>query len=241
MQRMLLAAAAVLFSAGAASAADMPLKAPIAPPVFSWTGFYAGVDGGFAWGKSSGTATNNLFTPGSGPVYNFSTNGPIFGTFGGYKRQFGMFVGGIEYDWQFGANVTGSSGPVPNAFVPVTLYNVSTTVNSYGSLRGRLGLAFDRFLIFATGGWARGNFSTRYAFAGALAPFSANNNATSDGWAAGGGIDYAYTDNVFLRVEYRHTDLKAVSFLDPVAANNTADLGNKIKIDDVRAGVGVKY
>jgi outer membrane immunogenic protein len=235
MQRMLLAAAAVLFSAGAASAADMPVKAPPPPPVYQWTGFYTGIDGGWGWGTSSGALTNSAGTLGS--AYSFSINGPIFGTFGGYQRQFGMFVGGIEYDWQFGANIQGNSGAFPISGI---LYNVSTTAHSYGSVRGRLGLAFDRFLVYGTGGWARGTFSTRYAFAATPnVPFSANNNATSDGWTAGGGIDYLYTDNVFLFLEYRYTTLNAVTFLD--VPNNAADTGNKIKINDVRAGVGVKY
>src|SRR5690242_14402831 len=110
MKKLLVGVAAVLVSAGAASAADMPVKAPIPiPPVYTWTGFYVGLDSGWAWGTSSGTLTTAALTP--AVPYSFSINGPIFGPFGGYQHQFSMVVVGVEADAQFGANLKGSSGP----------------------------------------------------------------------------------------------------------------------------------
>ena len=78
-------------------------------------------------------------------------------------------------------------------------------MKDYASIRGRLGVAFDRFLVFGTGGWAWGNPSTSYALTGA-APF-VTNGGSSKGWTAGAGVDYAFTESVFGRIEYRYTNL----------------------------------
>ena len=80
----------------------------------------------------------------------------------------------------------------------VRTFLVSTAVKDYATARGRLGLAFDRFLVFGTGGWAWGNPLTSYALVGA-APFF-NNDGSSTGWTAGLGVDYAFTDSVVGRI-----------------------------------------
>ena len=68
-------------------------------------------------------------------------------------------------------------------------FTISTTIKDYESVRARLGIAYDRFLVFGTGGCAWGNPSTSYALLGA-APF-ATNAGNSNGWTAGAGVDYA--------------------------------------------------
>ena len=67
----------------------------------------------------------------------------------------------------------------------------------------------------------------------------ATDNATSTkGWTAGAGIEYAFTNNILGRVEYRYTDLGSVSF---VAPGVISELGNKITISDIRAGLSFKF
>ena len=85
-------------------------------------------------------------------------------------------------------------------------------MKDYGSVRGRLGYAVDRFLVFGTGGWAWGNPSTSYALTGA-APF-VNNSRGSTGWTAGLGVEYAFTDYVSGRLEYRYTSLGTSGFMN---------------------------
>jgi outer membrane immunogenic protein len=238
MNKLLIGSAALaVLIAGPAMAADLPpapavapmYKAPVFVPAFSWTGFYVGADGGYGWGNSSGTladAAGAAVAP-----YSYGANGPIAGGFVGGNYQINQFVLGVEADWQW-ADLTGNSGALPSG------HTMSSTVKDYGSLRGRLGFAVDRFLIFGTGGWAWGNWSTSYAVNG-FGPFYSNNASSTSGWTAGAGVEYAFTNNIIGRVEYRYTDLGSSSYTD--VATNSSELGNKVTINDIRAGVSFKF
>ena len=91
--------------------------------------------------------------------YGYSGTGPFAGSFVGGNYQFNRFVLGVEGDWQW-SNLTGSNQALaplrPTGALPSGPFTVSTTTKDYGSIRGRLGIAFDRFLVFGTGGWATG-------------------------------------------------------------------------------------
>jgi outer membrane immunogenic protein len=100
-----------------------------------------------------------------------------------------------------------------------------------------LGVALDRFLVFSTGGWVWGNPLTSYALTDA-APF-VNNGGSSMGWTAGVGIDCAFTDNVFCRIEYRYTNLATAGFLS--VAGNSSEALNHVPINDLRAGLAYKF
>ena len=97
--------------------------------------------------------------------------------------------------------------------------------------------AVDRFLVFGTGGWAWGNPSTSYALTGA-APF-VNNIGSSTGWTAGLGVEYAFTDNISGRLEYRYTSLGTSGFMN--AATNSAVGQKHLPINDLRAGIAYKF
>ncbi len=242
ISRILLAGTAlVTLAVGSAMAADLSrpapapvYKAPPAPLTYDWTGIYIGGDGGYGWGTSSGSVTTIAGAPLA--TYSFNSNGPLAGGFIGGNYQINQFVLGIEGDWQW-SNLTGNSGAIAllGGGGPLT---VSTTVKNYGSIRGRLGVAFDRFLVFGTGGWAWGNYSTSYATP-ALGTFITNNPNSSNGWAAGGGVEYAFTDNFIGRVEYRYTSLGTSSFAN--VPFGVAETGNKVTISDIRAGLEWKF
>jgi outer membrane immunogenic protein len=234
---MLLAGTApLILVSGSAMAADMTpapapaySKAPIMAPALNWTGFYVGGDGGYGFASSSGT----VVTAGFAPVgYSFNVNGPIAGGFVGGNYQMGSYVFGAEADWQW-ANLTGNSGSVSGLGGAAT---IATTVKSYGSARGRLGFAVDHWLLFGTAGWAWGTWSTAYGPAGG--PVAATDSASSSkGWTAGAGVEYAFTNNLLARVEYRYTNLGTVAFTAPTVS----DLGNKVTINDIRAGLAFKF
>ena len=121
-------------------------------------GFYFGADGGYGGQRSAGTLTiaaGAVLTP-----YDYSVTGPFAGSFVGANYQFNRFVLGVEGDWQW-SNLTGNSQSLAplgaTGVLPAGPFTVSTTTKDYGSIRGRLGVAFDRFLVFGTGGWATGN------------------------------------------------------------------------------------
>ena len=213
-------------------------KSPLTRSPYNWTGFYFGADGGYAWQGSTGTlttASGAFLTP-----YSHRVTGPFAGGFIGGNYQFNRFVLGVEGDWQW-SNLMGNSQVLAplgaTGVLPGGPFTVSTTTKDYGSIHGRFGVAFDRFLVFGTGGWAWGNPSTAYALTGA-APFVTTGNK-SGGWTAGAGIEYAITDTILGRIEYRYTNLETSGFVN--VPTNSTDTGTRAPISDFRAGIVYKF
>jgi outer membrane immunogenic protein len=95
----------------------------------------------------------------------------------------------------------------------------------------------DRFLVFGTAGYAWGTWHTNYAFTGGT-PFFTNNVDANSGWTAGGGLEYAFTNNLSARIEYRHTDLGSATASSAAANSFSRDA---MTIDDVRVGFSYKF
>jgi outer membrane immunogenic protein len=149
MKKILLASVALFGFAGAASAADLPVRAaPPAPiiaavPVFTWTGFYVGVNAGFGWN----TNNESVFVPGVGLVDSGSDGGFVGGGQIGYNYQIGSFVLGAEADIQYadlGNNNRNDLLFVTPGFVAA---NNNNNNDWFGTVRARAGVAFDRALI----------------------------------------------------------------------------------------------
>ena len=196
MIKKITAAVIVAFvaSAGSSFAADMPLKAlkaPPLPPVFSWTGFYLGVNGGGAWGRSNHTATpiNTTTNP-------FNISGGMVGGTIGYNWQQGPFVFGLEADID-GTDIKGST------VCPNPAFTCETRNQWLATQRLRLGWAADRALIYITGGAAEGDVRVRDFTPGAS--FAATE--TQVGWAAGGGVEFSLWSNWSAKAEYLHIHL----------------------------------
>src|SRR5215472_3198085 len=177
-----LVAGALALGTTAASAADMPLKAPPIVPVFSWTGFYVGVNAGGVWDRgrfSSDTATYSLppfaFTDTAGLFTGFPGNlvfvpgtFPLPGTVTIDSGRRSSFLGGVQagYNWQSGSTVFGVEGQVDGlkvsrafnfagpalasgTFWAESLTGAGTIERTIeGSLRGRVGQAWDRWLVY---------------------------------------------------------------------------------------------
>jgi outer membrane immunogenic protein len=211
MKRILLASVAALGLAGTASAADLGIRAPIvAPiPVFSWTGCYIGVHGGYGKGQSShGFQFDDVRFPNDEPEYRFTNNfenkGGVYGLQGGCDYQVGRFVFGAEGDYSWAnlkASYTAATDPTE-----VESESFSSKVSSLSSIRGRFGLAEDRALLYATMGWAWAKFKYSYALTDVLEnDFNAASiSSTVDGIVLGAGVNYALTDWLILRAEYLH-------------------------------------
>ena len=225
------------YPAGAPSPA-LVYKSPPAQYAYDWTGIYLGSDGGFGWETAKGTLTDATGAPLTS--YSYRVSGPVAGLFVGGNYQLNRIVLGAEGDWQW-SNLIGNNqilAPLGAAGAfPAGPFTISTTVKDYASVRGRLGFAFDRFLAFGTAGWAWGNPSTSYALVGA-APF-VNQGGRATGWTAGVGVDYAFTDSVFARIEYRYTSLATAGFVS--VATNSAEAPNRLPISDLRAGIAYKF
>ena len=196
-----------------------PLR-PVAPAIdwtgFSWTGFYAGGQIGYAWGANHGGYSYG--TPGglagSDPLIG-DANGIIFGGHAGYNRQFDNWVVGLEGSVD-GTNLVKTSAlavtdPSQNGLNVGTL---KATVQSgvQGAVRARAGYAFGRLLTYAAGGVAFGGFSFQSNLASnssASTAFYAVNNGQSVervGWTIGGGAEWALNRRWSVRGEYRYTD-----------------------------------
>jgi outer membrane immunogenic protein len=228
---VLLAAVAVAAAVTGAKAADMPAKAPVykAPVAqlaapYNWTGFYVGVNGGYGWGKTTG----NFFPSGLG---NFDIDGGLFGAQLGFNYQLSNnFVIGVEADWDW-ANIDGSrSGVTPLGGLTATQ---TMKLKDLGTLRGRIGYAWDRTLLYGTGGFA---WSTRASagvrLSGAFPGFPIADDHSLTGYTLGLGLEYALTQNLSVKGEYLYVHLNPTDFF-------TSDIGADVNM--VRLGLNWRF
>ena len=227
MKKFVVAAAvAALGFVGVASAADMPTKVPVmaAPtPVFSWTGFYLGVQGGAARSNSAidGQAS---FSSNSGTANSsIKDNSGDVGIYGGYIYQFnrGFILGGeADFNWTHLSGVTppfalvsgGADCASAQASTQICVGPVTSSVRWYGTVRGTVGLTADRLLLYATGGLAYGEVESSVAGTLRVAtvnlpPFSVDDSAVRYGWTVGLGTAAKVTDRISLRVQWNYVDL----------------------------------
>lgn len=182
---------AAVMSVSAASAADLPTKAPafVAPvPYYNWTGFYVGADIGGGWGRHDRTVIPTGF------LTEYDSSGILGGIHAGYNWQMQAIVVGLEADFK-ASSIKGDDGGAGGTLD-------ETKLKWLGTVRGRIGYAWDRFLLFATGGWAYANLE-HFNNAAPGQTFDTNRN----GWTLGAGGQYAWTNNLSGRIEYRYYDL----------------------------------
>ena len=214
-----------LVTFGSALAADLPLKAPPAPlppAVYNWSGGYIG--GNIGWANSSGgsgetctsgpaTSVGCAIVPDSG----LHANGALAGVQSGYNWQSGMWVYGIESDFQV-SHVKGSSlaiGTFPDVgggFSPPASYSADQNMDWFGTTRGRIGAAFNNVLIYGTGGVMYGEVQTtqNLQFNSGII-FPAQSNTIRSGWVGGGGIEWAVVQSLSLKFEGLYYDLGSIT------------------------------
>jgi outer membrane immunogenic protein len=222
MKKLFLAGIVVsTFCAASAVAADLPTKAPVstaAPaPILNWTGFYVGIAGGGAWGRST-----HDFTGGTHSSFDVSS-GLVGGTVG-YNWQAGHFLAGLEGDLSWAS----SSGSTVGSPTLCTGGPCTTKLTWIGTARGRVGYVFDMWMPYVTGGVAFGNVGT-----------CENVTCSSDthtGWTIGGGIEARLMANWSAKAEYLYVDLgnhSAYTFIVPHTATLTENI--------VRVGLNYKF
>ena len=232
MNRIVIASAALALTAGPALSADLPTRkgpppapAPIAAP-FSWTGFYLGDDIGGAWGTAEETFSNGAPTGDSNP------SGVIGGGYVGYNQQFGQFVAGVEGD----IAASSVAGSFANATGGTSVGGAS--FDWEGAVRARAGMAFDRALLYVAGGVAFADFS--YKGGPYPPPACCGFSDSRAGYTIGGGVEYAFTDNLIARVEYRYNDFGAAQGgLSPIFPTVIVKVDNGY--NEVRAGLEWKF
>ena len=130
-------------------AAALLQKAPSISHAFTWTGLYIGGDGGYGWNVANAILTTVVGAPLT--AYDYNVHGPFAGVFAGGNYQLGSFVAGVEGDWQRGNLAGNNQTPTPLGAGGASpgLFTISTTIKDDESVRGRLGMAFGRFLCSA--------------------------------------------------------------------------------------------
>lgn len=218
MKKVLLISTAVAaLLGGPALAADMPLKAPQAAPVYGWGGVYFAGSLGGAWGKIDDHVVFPGFV-GFDSDFHHKPSSVIAGAHVGIQQQWGPLVLGAEASF----NATAlQSGPLPGVSPEVQ----TARINDYFTATGKVGFVFsNQWMAYVRGGYANGEV-------GMTIINTSNGNVVEpshrreDGWTLGGGIDYRVSSNVLVGVNYEfvrfNVDDRLGRFIRP-----TQDLAN---------------
>lgn len=225
MKRYALLIAAV-FATTPAYAADLGvvhIPEPEGYVASDWTGFYAGIFGGYSGGRFEyyGSA-------GAGFPWVGDASGGLLGVQVGADYQINNFViGGIaDLAWTNLHGETNGAGAL-----------IKSTLQYTGSLRARAGVAAESVLIYAHGGLAFGSTDTSADFNGPL-PFHGNGRL---GYTLGAGLEVKLTDQISMFGEYAFTDLG-----NPIVFSNTPpaaafDLRETLRYHSVKVGLNYRF
>jgi outer membrane immunogenic protein len=238
MKKFLLSSVALLSLTAGAMAADLPSRRAPSPviatvPVFTWTGFYVGLNAGYGWNTND---DNAVFVPGVGFVSSGNDDGGfVGGGQAGYNFQFGSFVAGVEADLQWadlGNDRDEFFGTTPTPF------NGTSGLDYFGTVRARLGFAFDRALVYATGGFAYGGGDSGNCLVGTVLVSCGDDSSV--GWTVGGGVEYAITNNFTVKVEGLYVNLDRGGD-DTVFTTGILNNQDDLEFGVVRAGLNYKF
>lgn len=218
----------ILLGAGAASAADLsypspPTVTPIYSPVsaYDWTGFYVGVNAGYGWGTAPGCTTSTC--------QNRKPTGGIAGVQAGFNWQYNAsWVFGLEadYDW------SGMKHTAPITSIPSE--NLTQSIDGIGTFRGRIGYVIaPRTLIYGTAGLAFGSGTRTNEY------HDQSVSKSHVGWAAGAGIEHAFTDHISGKIEAIYTDLGTQAYGPLIHQASAANVHLSSAV--VRVGLNFKF
>jgi outer membrane immunogenic protein len=243
--------AALLAFGAVARAADLPVKPPLAPivAVQSWAGWYAGLNAGAVSGDehvswsavASGSGFNalgasdiNISSPGHVRLTGFTGGGQT-----GYNFQFQSLVVGPEADFQY-TGINGSRSLLSAIFQ--NPYTQSVQSNWLSTIRGRLGIANQSWLFYATAGLAVGqtDFTDNFMGLHGVGPINSSLNGTHAGWAAGAGAEVIAAGAWSIKLEYLHVDLGSQTDTAQSQINSAAITHSHSLTEDI-ARIGVNY
>jgi outer membrane immunogenic protein len=246
MRNIILAAGSIALISGAALAADLPPRMPPPaafplPALPAWTGFYLGVNVGGGWAKAQSDFTVLGGAPFASAVN--SLEGAIGGGQIGYNWQNGPALFGVEADFQASGLKGTLNAPCPPGFCAPLGLGASFTQKMpwFGTVRARLGVATDAWLIYVTGGYAYARFdaeATATALGGAA---SISTSETRNGWTVGGGIEAALSRNWSAKVEYLYLDFGTSNISWAIPGLPVINDASKIHSNVARAGVNYRF
>jgi outer membrane immunogenic protein len=266
LKRVLMLAGALTLLGGVALAADLPTRK--APPDYvpapqaatTWTGFYIGVNGGYAG--------DQFRYPFSG--YDDRDGRTLISGQGDASLTSGGFVGGIQagYNWQFdpswlvgleadidATSITGKVNANASGLYlgnPVSgSLNLESQQQYLGTVRARFGyLVTQHFLLFGTGGLAYGDVKSSASLAASesgnavLGPYDYSKTTTHFGWTLGAGVEYMINKNWSFKTEYMYVDLGTKDVANG-AASGPSGYSYDVKVHPtdniVRAGLNYRF
>lgn len=228
MRKLVLALTSTALLTATAQAADLGWNNGSSPvntmysgsSAFQWSGFYAGVNAGYGFGTLSREPSAG------GVVTENNTNGWGLGAQAGYNMDMGGFVLGGEADLQWS-----SIGYEQDLGAAGTL---KASVDGFGTVRARAGMAFDRVMPYVTGGVAFGNSTVSLTDPANVVTSQTN---THLGWTIGAGLEAAATDNITIKAEYLYVDLGAKTYT--TAPGGNIDATQRFGL--IRAGINYKF
>jgi len=235
IRRLRLAALLTVGLAGAAGAADLPTRkapAPVPPPpVYSWTGSFIGVAGGYAFGSAQ---VNHGALPAPVAETNpFDINGGVFGITSGYNYQIGQAVIGYEGDFSW-TSIKGTGGDIA-PFNPA--FSQTAKEDWLMTTRARLGYAWNNVLLYGTGGAAE---TMNHQLVQSPAA-SIEQGHLQWGWAAGAGVEWMLYPNVSVKAEYLHVGINPKSYFQPGTAVFLTAQQLRYSEDIIRVGLNYHF
>lgn len=256
----LLGVAGLLLTTAPVLAADLAPFEQASPVIasssaFDWSGFYVGINGGYAGGTMEHPLDVSIGTPATSIVngtIDVTSGGFIGGAQAGYNADLGGFVLGLEGDIQ-GSNVDGRisiSGTDVAGVIgdPGDTLDVDagTSLDYFGTVRARAGVTMGNALLYGTAGLAWGH-TTSSINASISGTDVLGDDLTSEndrwGYAVGAGVEYALTDNLTFKTEYLYTDLGTENLYTGglFGGGSTTTLDSAVAFHTVRAGLNFQF
>jgi outer membrane immunogenic protein len=215
-----LVAALGLALPGVAFAADLPSRtyapAPVkyvANSVYDWSGLYVGLQAARGFNGEAKVAG-----------YTLNADGYSAGVTGGYNIQSGAFVYGIEGDLSVG-NI--------NAERTISGVTVRLEPKYFGTVRGRVGYAFDNILVFATGGAYLQQAKLNVVNYG-------SDTQWTTGWVVGAGVEYGITKAISAKAEYLYVKTGKQDYTLPGVGPGSFGVGAESSQNIGRIGLNLK-
>lgn len=230
---MLLAGSSALATSLPAAASDAFSTAPAG---FVWTGGYIGVQAGYSWGDATVFYEDTLDGGLADGYAALAPRGAMAGFYAGYGHQFANnVVLGVETDLQFGSTSSSVQGRLRSGGEDAS-FRYTSKMDWSASLRARLGYGAGRFQPYVSAGVTLAEFDFSRTATFPYLPISLSN--THAGWTIGAGLEYAATDNMVLRTEYRYTDFGSQ---DLDLLSNGLRPTATLRTHDLRLGVAYKF
>ncbi len=248
MRRFIVALLGTTFvGVAAAQAADLPIKAPplIPPPIVhtNWAGFYAGIEGGYAWGHSNVSDISGYNAVSPVGDFSYNPNGGVGNLYVGYNFEFDPFVVGVEAEVGY-FGLDGSAQYPPYVGVRTAADSIAHTNSGwYGAFTGRVGVAFQDFLVFAKGGYAITGMTNSYTDTDptGITLVSGTDTGDRDGWTVGGGVEFMFAGNWLARLEYDYYDFGTASHTALGSNGVSYTFDHSLTASVIKGGIGYKF